>query len=256
LFFEYLKFVKILKPKAVLIENVRGILTKNDGFAKEKIESLLDNLGYSVSSDVLNAADYGVPQNRFRAFFICIRKDFRKSFDFSKLKKLPEVTVKDAIGELYNIEKKEINHLKSNPKNIYEKYLRTNNSILSNHDIVYPALSTQEKIRHVPQGKNWKNIPVKLFNNTRNNRHSSAFKRLDENKHSVTIDTGNAHSNYFHPLFDRIPTVREALRIQSFKDNFIVKGSRTSQYRQVGNAVPPLLAKSIALEIKQMLTNK
>ncbi len=93
----------------------------------------------------------------------------------------------------------------------------------------------------------------KLFKNQRDNRHSSAFKRLKEDECSVTIDTGNAHSNYFHPLYNRIPTVREAARIQSFSDDFIFEGTRTSQYRQVGNAVPPLLAKALALRIKEII---
>ena len=71
----------------------------------------------------------------------------------------------------------------------------------------------------------------------------------NENDVSITIDTGNSHSNYFHPLYDRLPTVRESARIQSFQDEFVFSGSRTSQYRQVGNAVPPLLAKYISINI-------
>ena len=108
----------------------------------------------------------------------------------------------------------------------------------------------------MPQGGNWADIPTELFQNNRSNRHSSAFKRLDEQACSVTIDTGNAHSNYFHPLYNRIPTVREAARIQSFKDDFILEGSRTRQYRQIGNAVPPLLAKAVADELKKYLDKK
>jgi DNA (cytosine-5)-methyltransferase 1 len=124
---------------------------------------------------------------------------------------------------------------------------------LFNHEVKFPAEITQKRISHVPQGGNWADIPKDLFKNDRSNRHSSAFKRLKEDECSVTIDTGNAHSNYFHPKFHRIPTVREAARIQSFNDDFIFVGSRTSQYKQVGNAVPPLLANAVAVEIKKIL---
>jgi DNA (cytosine-5)-methyltransferase 1 len=256
LFFEYLRFVELLKPKAVVIENVRGILTRDKGFAKDRIEKLLTDLGYTVDCKVLNASDYGVPQNRLRAFFVAIRKDYKETFDFEQLKSKPKVTVKEAIGELYDIDKNPINIIDEKRKNNYIKYLRNQKQVLLNHEIKYPAELTQDRISHVPQGGNWKDIPTELFPNNRSNRHSSAFKRLDENACSITIDTGNAHSNYFHPLYNRIPTVREAARIQSFKDNFVLEGSRTSQYRQVGNAVPPLLAKAVADELKKYLDKK
>ena len=256
LFFEYLRFVELLKPKAVVIENVRGILTRDKGFAKERIEDLLKNLGYNVDCKVLNASDYGVPQNRLRAFFVAIREDYKETFNFEQLTNKPKVTVKEAIGELYDLDKTFVTKLSNKPENSYTRYLRKENQKLHNHEIKYPAELTQNRISHVPQGGNWKDIPTELFPNNRSNRHSSAFKRLDENACSITIDTGNAHSNYFHPLYNRIPTVREAARIQSFKDSFILEGSRTSQYRQVGNAVPPLLAKAVADELKKYLDKK
>lgn len=253
LFYEYLRFVELLKPNAVVIENVRGILTRDKGYAKNRIENLLQDLGYNVNCKVLNASDFGVPQNRLRAFFVAIKNDYKKTFDFEQLKLKPKVTVKEAIGELYDLDKNPKEKLTSRPSNTYLKYLRKENQVIYNHEIKYPAPLTQERISHVPQGGNWANIPVELFPNNRKNRHSSAFKRLDEQACSVTIDTGNAHSNYFHPLYNRIPTVREAARIQSFKDSFILEGSRTSQYRQIGNAVPPLLAKAIATELLNCL---
>ncbi len=255
LFYEYLRFVKVLKPRIVVIENVRGILTKDKGYAKTRILRLIEELGYVVSSEVLNASDFGVPQNRYRAFFVAIRTDVSdEAFDFKALTKKEKVSVKDAIGELYKFEKKsgEI-RLLGEPDSSYRRYLRARSGIVTNHQVTYPAELTQERISHVPQGGNWANIPKNLFSNQRNNRHSSAFKRLDEQECSVTIDTGNAHSNYFHPKFNRIPTVREAARIQSFPDAFEFMGTRSSQYRQVGNAVPPLLAKAIASKVKKYL---
>ena len=259
LFFEYLRFVDVLKPKVVMIENVRGILSSNNGYAKNRIDELLNELGYYVDSKVLNASEYGVPQNRYRAFFVATRKkDIKQKFDFSKISKKSKIDVKDDIGELYSVKEneKESTTLKVKPNSDYRKYLRSASNKIFNHDIRFPAEITQKRISHVPQGGNWMDIPKELFSNERDNRHSSAFKRLKEDACSVTIDTGNAHSNYFHPKYNRIPTVREAARIQSFNDDYIFLGSRTSQYRQVGNAVPPLLAKAVAKEIIKLIKKK
>jgi DNA (cytosine-5)-methyltransferase 1 len=256
LFYEYLKFVKVLKPEAVVIENVRGILSKNGGYAAQRISKLVEEYGYHVAYQVLNASDYGVPQNRYRAFFVAVRNDVTNdSFNFDQIKKSARVSVKDAIGELYSFEKSksEVKNILRSPNSSFRKFVRSTNNNVPNHEIVYPAAMTQKRISHVPQGGNWQDIPVTLFANNRSNRHSSAYKRLDEKDVSVTIDTGNAHSNYFHPKFDRIPTVREAARLQSFPDYFVFEGARSSQYRQVGNAVPPLLAKSIASQLMKLI---
>jgi DNA (cytosine-5)-methyltransferase 1 len=256
LFFEYLKFVKVLKPKVVLIENVRGILTRDNGYVKNRILHFLEDMKYRVSCEVLNASDYGVPQNRYRAFFVAIKRKYcDREFDFGKIMKKSKVDVKDAIGELYNlkINGSDSYHLVNEPDTEYRNYLRSKSNDIYNHEVKFPAELTQVRISQVPQGGNWRDIPPDLFKNVRDNRHSSAYKRLKEDESSVTIDTGNAHSNYFHPLFNRIPTPREAARLQSFNDAFIFCGTRSRQYRQIGNAVPPLLAKAIADEIKRQI---
>ena len=95
LFFEYLKFVEVLRPKVILIENVKGILSRNNGFAKLKIESLINDLGYNVRSKVLLASDFGIPQYRQRAFFVCIDKQYKNIFfDFNNLLSLREFLCK------------------------------------------------------------------------------------------------------------------------------------------------------------------
>ena len=107
---------------------------------------------------------------------------------------------------------------------------------------------------YVPEGGNWRDVPEELWDTKRDNRHSSAYKRLDSKEPSITIDTG--HMNYFHPIYNRVPTVRESARLQSFPDRFVFKGTPTSQLRQVGNAVPPLMAKAVAELIKEDLKNE
>lgn len=254
LFFEFVKFVDIAQPKVVLIENVRGIITSNNGFAKDRIYEIFESRGYTVNHRILNAADYGIPQSRQRNFFVMIKGG--KKFDFDALKKVDHaVTVEDAIGELYDYESNNTNEafkLGMKPNTEYRKYLRSKDNIVSNHEVRYPSDKVQHRISFVPQGGNWRNVPEELWPTNRKNRHSSAYKRLDVSQPSCTIDTGNNHSNYFHPLYNRIPTVREAARLQSFPDDFVFVGNRSEQYRQVGNAVPPLLSKILAEKIREV----
>jgi DNA (cytosine-5)-methyltransferase 1 len=255
LFFQFLKFVDLAQPKVVIIENVRGIVTQNNGYAKNKIYEIFEKRGYYVNHKVLDASDYGVPQKRMRNFFV-ITKD--KLFEFDKLKKVKKkTTVYDAISDLYNLENRNNNlYFNINKASEYAKLINFGTNKIYNHEVIYPADVVQKRISYVKQGENWQAIPGELFTNQRNNRHSSAYKRLNEKDVSVTIDTGNTHSNYFHPLYNRIPTVREAARIQSFPDNFEFLGSRTEQYKQVGNAVPPLLAETIAKEVLEVLNEE
>lgn len=262
LFFEFMKFVDLAKPKVIIIENVPQIITKDGGYAKKRITEIFEERGYEVRNEVLDASNYGVPQKRLRNFFIITKG---QPFDMATITKSKEkVTVKDAIGELYQFEggNAEVRTLNFAPTTQYQMYLRSEDNTVANHDIHYPAVIQQKRISYVPQGGNWKDVPEELWvtsrttQKSRSNRHSSAYKRLKEDDFSVTIDAGNQHSNYYHPIFNRIPTVREAARLQSFPDEFIFAGTMTEQYLQVGNAVPPLLAKSIAVAVKERLDNE
>lgn len=244
LFFEYLRFVRILKPKFFVIENVQQILTKDNGYAKNRILEITENLGYDVKVDILLASDFGVPQNRRRAFFIGVRKDLNLRFSFDLIKKKSKkFTVYDAIGDICYPDK--------NINNEFLKYARNDTGPLKNHNPKFPCEKVQKRISYVPQGGNWRDVPIELWDKQRDNRHSSAYRRLSFNEPSITIDTG--HMNYFHPIENRTPTVRESARLQSFPDSFVFIGNQSEQLRQVGNAVPPLLGKAIAIQIYKML---
>ena len=259
LFFQYIRFVEVLKPKVVLIENVRGILTRDNGYAKERITTLLKEQGYELNMQVLDASEYGVPQNRKRAIMVGIRQDFlAQTFDFDKIRKKKKVTVFEALSDLYDEEKDLMNSCRAEPQATckYQEYLKEGSEFVYDHEIHYPAQKVQERISYVPQGGNWEDVPENLWPSDRKNRHSSAYKRLKEDEQSCTIDTGNAHSNYFHPLYNRIPSIRESARLQSFPDRFHFSGPRGSRYKQVGNAVPPLLAKAVADAIMSYLKAK
>lgn len=262
LFFEFLRFVKELRPKAILIENVKQILTKNGGYAKNTICSILDEIGYNVDYKIINASDYGVPQNRERAVFIGIRKDIGDiNFDdIVKFQVSKKTTVREALEDLYDLE--DLDHInqddfyvtKAPVSNDYLKIMRNSTNYIFNHKIRYQKQEVQDRVSFVPQGGNWKCVPDEYFPSKRNNRHSNYLRRFDENSQSTTIDTG--HDVYYHPLFNRPPTVRESARLQSFPDRFIFVGSKNEQLRQVGNAVPPLMAFALSKLIVEVLDHE
>lgn len=254
LFYQYLRFVEELQPKALLIENVKNVLVAKEGFVPQAITTILDSLGYSVSCSIVCAADFGVPQMRERAIFIALKKEYGL-FDFSSLEtyKVPQVSVYDAISDIADIE--EIAKLQKPgtvftlgaPLSDYQKTMRREDGLLHNHLIYYPDESVQKKISYVPQGGNWRAVPKELFPSDRSNRYTNYLRRLKYSSPSITIDTG--HRVYFHPTFNRVPTVRESARIQSFPDSFIFTGAKGQQLKQVGNAVPPLMAEALAKAI-------
>lgn len=242
----FVDFVQFYQPKAFLMENVPNMMSMGKGIIKEQITQDFEKLGYQVYSKILLASDFGVPQNRRRAFFI----GFKKACDFTFPTPLTTqpVTSFEAISDLpdYSVSNGDNYPLKA--KSEYQKRMREKSKGLFNHQITQHNEKTINIISLVPDGGNYKDLPDE-FKNTRN--VNIAWTRLNSQKPSFTIDTGHRH--HFHYQFNRVPTVRESARIQSFPDNFVFLGNKTSQYKQVGNAVPPLLAKILAERIKEYL---
>lgn len=241
LYLEYCRVVELVEPEFFLIENVKGLITLGGGFFKQDIIDRFTKMGYDVTEKILNAANYGVPQNRERVFFVGIRN---KKFVFPEPDK-KVVTTKDALSDLPSEEGYE--KYLFEPQNEYQRLMRKVD-IINNHDFTHHTEQTTKIISMVPDGGNIKNLPEEYWSIRKYNK---AFERMNSAKPSNTIDTG--HRNYFHYKYNRIPTVRECARIQSFPDSFEFIGSKTSQYKQVGNAVPPLLAKKVAESILDIL---
>ena len=251
LYLQYVRFVKIIKPQFFILENVRGLLNLKGGYFKDDIIDRFSKLGYNVCYKVLRASDYGVPQNRERVFFVGLRKDIYKDifFDFDKIEKKDMVTTKMALSDLPSLDRGEdFTKYRSEPLNDFQALMRKNSKKVENNEGTEHTKQTIDIIKKVPDGKCIRDISEELYK-VRN--YNAAFKRMNSNAPSGTIDCG--HRNYFHYEENRIPTVREAARIQSFPDNYIFTGNKSTQYTQVGNAVPPLLALAIAKEIKKML---
>ena len=243
LYLDFYETVKQAQPDFFVIENVKGMLTLNNGSFVRSVMELFgeDGLGYHVSYKLLNAADYGVPQNRYRVFYIGLK---------DKLFKFPEafsekVTCEDAIGDLLLAND---GTYASEPTTEYQKTMRGEQKILLNHDLTAHSEQTVSIISKIPDGGNIKSLPREYWEVRKYNK---AFERMGSKRQSNTVDTG--HRNYFHYSENRIPTARENARIQSFPDSFEILGTRGSQYKQIGNAVPPMLANVIAEEIKKQM---
>lgn len=252
LYLSMIESVKVLKPKAFLIENVPGFARMYGGAIKDEVIKRFTELGYNVKMQILCAADYGVPQIRKRVVFVGLQKKLGE-FEFPKPILTPDkyITTLEAIGDLPSREHEfgeEEDNYKSVPKSEYQKMMRGKQKKLFNHVSTKHTDLVKSIISQVPDGGNHKDLPEGVGGNRKFNE---AWTRYNSKKPSKTIDTG--HRNHFHYKQNRVPTVRENARLQSFPDNFIFIGTRTSQNRQVGNAVPPLLGYNIAKQLKKYL---
>ena len=261
LFRYFVHYVNVMKPKVVLIENVPPILTLGNNRFRDEICRLFEEIGYKTSYKNLMAADYGVPQKRRRAFFMALKDHkephFPPSTHAANCRKnnnsdlSPYVTVKEAIGDLPRLAMgQRIECYAKPPFSAYQKLMCKDQNKLYNHEAKIQNGKNIQRMRYLKQGQSMKDLPKRL---QAKSGFSQAYGRLSNNKPSCTI-TANMQNlgsgRYIHPTQNRGITVREVARLQSFDDKFIFYGTMLSRYSQVGNAVPPLLAKAIAKEIK------
>ena len=215
LYKELIEIVKTLKPKFVICENVKGLRTMLDGRVEQKILSDFEDIGYKMNVTVLNAANYYVPQKRERVIFIGNRIGVENYHPGALLQENEYVTVGEAIGDLMDIEPdKQFNH----------------EPCVHNKDM-------QERIMKVKEGES-------LYPN-----YKESYKKCPWNQPSCTIKENHGGTN-LHPRLPRVITAREMARLQSFPDDFIFEGKKSKQLTQIGNAVPPLLAKAIGLAVR------
>lgn len=301
LYEEYLRILSIAKPKVFLFENVKGMLsmretfykTDNDGnivyeakknketgrerkypvvdrygkkiinIIKEKFAFITDDLGYNISCEVLNTVDYGVPENRERVFVVGIRKDLDIEWSYPIINKGEKISLKDAISDLPPVSENEnITQYCSQPQNEYQKLMRGNNNVLTEHYCGIYGDKIRTVIQNVKQGegKDDFNRLVDAGVIDRKYRLTSGYKntygRLIENIPAPTITnnmTAPSGLRCIHYSQDRTLTPREGARIQSFPDWFEFRGGVGSVTTQIGNAVPPLMAVILARQIEKLL---
>ena len=248
LYLSYIRLVEEIKPKAFVIENVPGLVSLFKGQIKDSIIERLTDLGYKVDYRILCAADYGVPQSRKRVVFVGMQDQF---FNFGSIIKEDTVTCEMALSDLPPLISSlgdDIQEYETIPQNDYQKRMRKNSNSVQNHIAAAHSDKVKDIIALVPDGGNYKDLPEE-YRNTRN--FHVAWTRFRSDKPAPTIDTGHRH--HFHYKYNRVPTVRECARLQSFPDDFIFEGNKTQQFRQVGNAVPPIMAEAIAKALLKYL---
>lgn len=256
LFLEVVRFIKLFNPKIVIIENVSGMRSLNNGEFEKAIAEAISNsgeLGYNVKRELLNAADFGVPQIRKRLIFIGVRKDIDREFNFPKPKfggdNLPYTTIRDAFSDLPFLENNdEKTEYSSKATSAYQKLMRKNldiNDKLYNHKSPKHPNETVQRIKNTEPGK-------PMYDNYKQRI------RLAWNIQSPTQLAGGIRPQFQfgHPEQPRGLSVRERARIQSFPDDFIFVGGTVQGRVQTGNAVPPLLAKNVGDSVLKVLGEK
>jgi DNA (cytosine-5)-methyltransferase 1 len=267
LYKEYAKFLKKYKPKVFVFENVPGLYTSNNGLYYKNLKKYFKKIGYHLDDKILDASDFGVLQRRERVILIGWKKNIK--FNYPTFRKVKHKwVVKHLFNDLPELKAGESRMVDLYTKRAVNQYLKKyelrNGVNFVTHNIARPhnkkdlkiyklAISTLEK------GKSLRNDEIPKKNRTQKNITSflDRFKVVAENKisHTMIAHISKDGHHYIHPNKERLRsiTVREAARIQSFPDDYFFEGGRTAAFKQIGNAVPPLLALEIAKKIKSLL---
>ena len=229
LFKEFVRFVKIIKPRVFVLENVAAMERHDKGKTIKEIVSSFKEIGYDIKYKVLNAVNFGVPQERRRIFIVGTlgENNFEYPHEINKI-----VTVKDAIDDLPKLENGET-------------------SEIPNHTAMKHSAQMLEKMSYVSDGGNRNDIPENLRPKSGDSRK---YIRYDSKKPSFCV-TGDMRK-IFHYSQNRALTCRELARLQTFPDSFVFLGNTGKVQQQIGNAVPVLLASKIALQVKEVLDNE
>jgi len=225
LYLQYIRLIEEIRPIAFVIENIPDIIFADDGNVKNAIEYCFESIGYCVNNYMLCASDHGIPQMKYRSIFVGIKGNNNGiSFPISGTNR---VSCQDALSDLPSLldGMESVSYLHE-PRNDYQKLMRKDTNILSGHY-----------------------LPIKDLGKDTN----LITRRLSGNEPSPNLDTRPGHKNQIHYKYDRPLTIRECARLQSFPDDYVFCGNEDQQFIQIGNAIPPLLAKYIGETLRKYI---
>jgi DNA (cytosine-5)-methyltransferase 1 len=269
LVWSYLEVLQQVKPSFFLLENVTGLLSAKDIDGSKVVDNLVkafENVGYSTQIYKLNAADYGVPQKRVRVFLVGNNKNLTieapKKTNDENGENLPKWIDMDAtLSDLSDTTADGLGRYLFNPASQYQKLMRAKTDTqFSLHFTPYESAKDKELIQHIPPGGNYANVPdaiatTRILNFKKTGGRTTTYGRLAKDKPSYTLNTHFNRLNVgcnIHYEKERLISLREGLRIQSFPDHFnIFSSTKRNYYVQIGNAVPPLLGLAWAKNIEQ-----
>lgn len=251
LFLEYIDIVNQLKPEVFIIENVKNMLSTVNGYFLQQIYDKFSEIGYTLNHSIVKASNFGVPQNRERTIIIGTLNSHGITVPIQN--NMPKTTVRDAISDLAYLNSGEgdfESEYQITPQSQYQEFIRNGSQKLYNHKATEHSQLAIDKLKLIPPEGDKSSMPKELLGKQ---QFQSTWSRLIWDKQSPTIDTRfdtPSNGRNSHPELHRAITPREAARLQSFPDTFIFYGNKVAIRKQIGNAVPPLLAKALGEHIK------